>query len=466
MDPISQAIDNFQQAFRAFRANGDLHLFRVETEARHVELLIKILRGEEWQSDNVHPLIVFPCAFRETSETLYQMKLLVVQHYGLLQKAFSEQAKSLPDLPLDPSAEEDPLAALVNALDGFVRGTSGHLAAPIVCWLPTEIKKPKAWQKVVTGLRAWMWPNELRLVLATEAKNSRVEYLGIEEDEVASHVFEIDEDANSAYFSTLMGPPSAGRAKGTLSGCAAPDVAPPPRPGPAEPSEQEIKAAAKEADLPPMLTTSEAEVLRTHVLTAARASADGDARKAIGEQKAACGLCSTAGVILEHAMMTLVLANYYLQFKMEEEAELAYREAERLACEAGAFAQISQIRLALGYLYLKNKDYRKAVETYEQAAAPAIIVQSYLLYIEALRLAGTAYLKLDDYDAARLCWLAVVQKGPEVSPSERNLSSFRDVAGALIDLLKNNGLVEQARSVQQLVIEVETTGSQSAEATL
>ena len=48
MDPITSAIEQFREAFRAFRADPGARVLRVVTEPTNTGTLEKALRAEEW----------------------------------------------------------------------------------------------------------------------------------------------------------------------------------------------------------------------------------------------------------------------------------------------------------------------------------------------------------------------------------------------------------------------------------
>ena len=458
MDPMTRALQDFQTAFRRFRDDDRKLVFRVDTEPEHLEMLAKSLRVEEWQAENRAPILIFPMAFLKPEEALTQMRLVVLEHYKQLSEGMVQSEQPLPPLEEAPN-DGSPLMAFVAALQGFRKAVKAVLDEPIVCWLPTQIGKTSDWHGFVFRMLGLLPLDHVSMLLAGQHHKDLLKALDKLGEQVAVHEFGVDEDESAAYFARLMGPPAAGHAPGTPSGSAAPDVAPPPRPGPPKPDDAQIKAAAEEAGLPPMLVPGKAEELRQHVVAAARAAGAGDEGEALARQQAACNLCEQEGVLLEQALMTMVLAGYQLRFGHDQQAESDYRRAEALAGEVYALPQLSQIRLALGYLLLKAGKKPQAIEAYEQSAAAAAIDSSHLLYFEALRMAGSTYLQAGDKQGAALCWQAAVNRGEQVSSAERGVSSFRDIAGALIDLLNRSGRELEARAVQDQVVGLEAGGA-------
>ena len=454
MDPITVAVKQFQQDFCEYKDNPDAWVLRVVMEPKNVGTLEKALRAEEWSPENQSPFLIFDRAYTHADETFDAMRRVVVEHYRLLQKAFDQEGTRLPDFGQVSKANE-PAVIFIEHLRRFVVCTREVLTPPFVCWLPTDVRDKRGFQKAVVALLQMAPDNGIRFVFVDEIGKERLDTpLNGLDKALVSVPFEIDEAGLIDYFKKMMSPPSKGRFPGTLPGSAAPDVEPPQRPGPKPPTEEEIKAAIAETGAGPILTVAQAEQLRQLVFEAATATGQKDEASAITRQREACDLCASAGVKLEEVLMTLVLANYLLQFGDEAEAEKQYRHADALAGEARAYPQLAQVRMALGYLLLKNRRIDEAAHEYEQAAAAAVIGGATLLYFESLRMAGTCHLQRHCKQEAYLCWKAAVEKGKKASADEIRVSSFLDVAGALIKLLKDIGLIEQAKAVETIVVEV------------
>ncbi|MFQ5570024.1 MAG: hypothetical protein ACE5G0_10140 [Rhodothermales bacterium] len=454
MDPITAAVTDFQAGFRAFRDNEEARVLRVIAGPEQAGMLTRLLRAEEWQPENRSPFLVFDTAYMQSNDAFASMSRVVREHYVLLQEAFEKEGRPLPDMGPVSGVPQDPENELVANIEAFTEGVCTELSTPLICWLPANMEDPDQWRRAVVRLFGLLWNKGFRFVVADDENEHLTQTLEEIKKEVDVVRFEIDEKEAQDYFKKLLGPASPGRAPGTPSGSAAPDVAPPPRPGPNRPAEEHLRMAAEEAGLPPMLTMEQAEQLRQLVFEAATALGETNEYRALEKQQAACSLCAEAGVTLEEAVMTLLLANYLLQFGREREAEAQYHRAEELAGEAKALPQVAQARMALGYLLLKNKRLDEAAHIYEQAAAAAVVSQSHLLYFESLRMAGTCHLQAGRPYEAMLCWQGAVEKSRDVSPDEVRLSNFLDIAANLIELLRKNGLTEQARSVEALILEV------------
>lgn len=454
MDPVTEAITLFQDDCRDFREDPKARILRVVVEQKHIGTLIKALRAEEWSAGNMSPFLVFDHAYTANSNTYDDMSQFLRQHYKLLQKSFAEQEKPLPDLDVRPRSDTDPLSRFALHIERFRECIRVELDPPYVCWLPVVVDDYKRWSSDCSRLLSYFAQSRIRFVIGDQQGNHLADALKTVKQACMTTTFDIDENKLGDYFKQMMSKPSPGRARGTLPGAAAPDVEPPPRPGKPPPTPEESKAAMEAAGLPPVLSEQEGERLRALIFEAAQASGNKDAETAIKRQREACELCANADVKLEQAMMTLLLANYLLQFGSDKLAEAQYRQAIDLAESVEAYPQVAQIRLGLAYLLLKNKRVDEAAQEYEAAAAAAQLGESNLLFIESHRMAGTCHLQQKRQQDAVRCWQAAADQSREASPDEVRVSGFLDVAQELISLLRKNGLEQQAQSVEALVAEV------------
>jgi hypothetical protein len=366
----------------------------------------------------------------------------------------AEEGTELPEFGPEPAPGVDPVQSMADHVLRFAEATGGVLEAPVFCWIPTSFGNAPTWVDAVIRLMRALWDTPVRFILLDDGEGLLRARLENVRDIERTAEFRIDEQEALAHFGQLLAEPSPGRGPGALPGAAAPDVVPPPRPGHTAPTELQIREALEKAGLPPILSTDESERLRRLVMEAAGASGRGEEAVTIEKQRAACTLCRDAGQALEEVLMTMLLAGYLLQFRREQEAETTYRRAEELSGEKGFYPQLAQTRIALGYLFLKSKRKDEAAAVYEQAAAAAAIGEVNLLFIEALRLAGTCHLQLGREEDALYCWRGAVDRGRIASPEEVRNTKFTDVAASLLDLLRRRGLHQQAASVEALVEEV------------
>lgn len=452
MDPISQAIDRFRGEIRAALARPGVRVIRVVCEPGDSPVVARALRAEEWHQDNRSPYLLFDIAHTTDAETLPPMAAQIRAHYDRLAASLAEDDIAVPAFDAPAFDAADPVGSLATHIHAFSRGMPGVLTAPLVAWIPTNVTSAQAWVDTSFGLLRALWPTGVKFVFRDEGEGLLERALEGAADAAVTVRFRMDDKAILAFFRKLASPPSAGRAAGTLPGAAAPDVVPPVRPGPKPATGEELRAVLAKEGLPPALAQDEAERLRHLVLTAAEAVGNGDERTAIATQAAAAELCMKAGVRIEESLMIMLLGSYCLHFDRLHDAEIAWRRAEKVAGDAAAFAQVAQIRLALAHLLLRTQKVEEAAAMYEQAGYAARVAGSALLWIEALRLAGTCHVQRGSEEDAYHCWNAVVRRtADEASGAEIGASTFMDVASDLLELLRRHGMDDQARSVVQLI---------------
>lgn len=457
MNPISKEINRFRENFRQFRDDPRFRVLHVVTKMNQMGNISKVLRAEEWQLENRCPFLIFNNELVDKGSPFEDMCYTLREHYNMLRKGFADQNIQLPELNVQLRGDEEPDFTFALHVHEFLRNIRAHLDGLFVCWLPTMIDDNKRWQKTVVKLLSFPFDEAIRFVIADEGDNKLEKELKNGEQLVFTTTFYIDDRTVLDYFKKLMSsdpkspPPSV---PGVMPGAARPDVPPPPRRvGPRQPTEEEIKSLSKSSGVP-ILSPKEGEELRKLVFDAAVASGENRLHEAIELQRRACELCRSAGVRFEECLMTMVLASYYQQANEIEHAISTYNNAERIALEIQAHPQVTQVRMALGYLYMMQKFYGTAAKIYELASEPALVSGDYMMFIESLRMAGTCYIKTKDRDSAERCWRRALELGKEAEPEQIRLSSFMDVAYALIDLLNRNKLRDQARSIELLVMEV------------
>jgi hypothetical protein len=467
MDPITASLKQFQKQAHAFVSDQSKRMLCIIAASQHTGMLAKVLRGEEWFPDNKSPFIIIDTPWLNKEEDLTETICHhIKEHYNILVEGFKKDGVTLPEFAGTMTQDDDPIDLILADILTLTHCTKEHLKPPVFCWLPSTAQKVPNWIDTVLYLFEELQKYDIRLVISVEKDKFLKPIVKKWQETVSIIHYDYSPDESNDYFEKLFAPPSAGHAQGTPSGSAAPDVEPPPRKI-QPPSDDKIKEALKELNLPPTLTAQQAEALRTAIFAAAFAAGKQDEERTINEQLKACSICEEAGVKLEHALMRLTLANYYLQFEMEDEAKQEYATAESIAAEIPAYTQLAQIRMAQAFIRMRKKKWlEEAIHYYEQATAAAAIGESWLLYLESLRMLGTCHVKLKDTDMAIECWQAAVCRGEKMDKTELIGSSFLDIAARFIKLLEKEGLDKQAESVEKIVAEVgaqySTEGSSAA----
>ncbi|MBN1982425.1 MAG: hypothetical protein JW795_12905 [Chitinivibrionales bacterium] len=455
MDPISEALTTFQTQLNDFTNNKDKNVLDIIAEGQHGPLLVKIMRSQEWQPENKSPFLIFSAACLKSIGGLNRAFITEIQeHYVHIKKGLESQGVVIPAISEKLVTRRQPIEQIESYVCAFKNGTAPHCAPPFFCWLPTSIKDRSVMEEMLSHLMPALVPQGVRFILAAPQAKFFSFLMKNEtaQKKIETVAFSIDEKKGRDYFGRLYAPPSKGHADGTPSGSAAPDVEPPPRPTPGIPESKEAKEFIASLNLPAMLSPRQAQALTSAVICAAMASGRNDPVTAIGRQTEACAICENAGVKLEYALMRLTLANYHLQFKNFDAAIAQYTLAQDIAVQCRAYPQLAQIRMALAFIFMRKKQtWLDALSHYEQAAAAAAIGQSWLLYLESLRMAGTCYLNNEDIKGACACWKAAIDKCAVLSADEIRNSTFLDIAGAYIRVLTDNNLHSQAQAVQSQV---------------
>jgi hypothetical protein len=449
VDPVASAIRAFQEAFREFRRDAKARVLRVATTSNDLPALSKLLRAEEWRADNSSPFLILEAAIGAIHETLPGFGAAIREHHELVRRGLADDGVTIepfsPQFPLPA----DLLGRLIEDVAEFRRKTAPPLAPPLVIFLPIKVDRPDEWHDALFRLLGPLIEQDVRVVFADMSNDPAVpdglRPLGPLYDETT---FIVDEAAAQA---SAKGALAAATSRNGTRWVVGPAVEPPPRPSRAQPTEEQVKAAMAAAGLPPVLTQSQGELLRGHVMRAADAVGAANARIALEEQSQAVALCRGAGVALETVLMTMLLASYQYQFGLKDDAEATYRAASALAAESNAWAQAAQAQMALGYILLGSGRGVDAAATYAEAVAAAERADASLLFLESARMAGKCWLDAGNTDQAARVWRTAVDRGKEMSAHEIRSSTLLDIADSLTSLLRDRGETADAEAVEQTV---------------
>ena len=456
MDPTAKAIHNFQEEFRSFREEANCRLLLILCDPAHTGTLIQLLRAEEWNLANQSPFLVFDNSYTDDRNGYKTMSATLIEHYDLLRKGLAKQNIALPEWDLPLTGGEDQFTRFVLHLQTFYRSLRDPLQGLWVCWLPASVKNGEQWWKDLQTLFNLLVAPNIRFIISDEKggpAEASVAELG---DLVRTIPFSIDEKEMMNYFKKLSTPSSASKPHpGTMPGAARPDVEPPPRPHSAkQPTEEDLLKAIQAGKVSPVLLPSQGAKLRQLVLDAATAISEKRPDDAMKWQQEACLLCKEAGVKVEQALMTLILASYCAQSNLPELAARRFLEAATLAEEAHAYPQVAQARMALAYFLLRAALPAQAAQQYELAGEAALKGQATMLRIDAFRMSGTCYLQCGRKQDAVRCWQMVVMTGQTATADEIRNSRFKEVCESLIKLLREQKLEDEARRTETLISQV------------
>lgn len=453
MDPLSESIKVFQKDLQKFRQNTEIKILCIVSSAEHTGTLAKVIRSEEWQQDNKSPFLISQAAYlKDPVDTADQLCRYIREHYSMIKKDFAKNKIQIPDLNVRQHKADVPIDAVVEHIIAFDFCLQDYCKPAVFCWMPSIVKKLNEWQNAINWFSDFLPERGNRLILASEKEKNFDKIIKNSSTHIGLIQYSYDHESGKKYFSALFASPSKGHIPGTPTGSAAPDVEPPLRKNPEFPVNDQTKSTIDNLKLPSFLTPQQSQDLNSLVIAAAQASGRKEENSTIEKQLAACKICEDAGVFLEHSLMRLTLANYFLQFKKMEDAIEQFRIAEELAVKIKAYPQLAQIRMAIAFVYMRRKRTRDlAIHEYEQAAAAAVIGDSMLLYVESLRMAGICYLKNKDTESAILCWEAAIVKCRKMSKEEIRGSTLLDISGKLIELLEDNNMFAQAEHIKQIV---------------
>ncbi|MGH9917204.1 MAG: hypothetical protein ACRD63_18190, partial [Pyrinomonadaceae bacterium] len=300
------------------------------------------------------------------------------------------------------------------------------------------MKNGKQWWKDVQALFTLLVAPDIRFIISDEKGGPAEASVAALGDQAGTIQFSIDEKELMNYFQKLSTPSSASKPHpGTMPGAARPDVEPPPRLHSAkQPSEEDLQKAIQAGKISPVLLPSQGAKLRQLVLDAATAMSEKRRDDALKLQEEACLLCQQAGVKVEQALLTLILASYCAQFNLAELAAQRFLEAATLAEEAHAYPQVAQARMAFAYFLLRAALPAHAAQQYELAGEAALKGQAAMLRIDAFRMSGTCYLQCGRKQDAVRCWQTVIATAQTATADEIRNSRFKEVCESLIKLLR------------------------------
>jgi tetratricopeptide (TPR) repeat protein len=149
----------------------------------------------------------------------------------------------------------------------------------------------------------------------------------------------------------------------------------------------------------------------------------------------------------EEAILIMAIGNTHVATNRLDLAIQYYEESVAVAERGHVPVVRAQAGLALGSTLFRKQEYERAGQAYEQAGEAARACESDILYIEALRMAGTSHNLRQKPDEAMRCWENALQTSQHLSPAERQVSTWEQVGQAFLELCRKRGLSEQAKSV-------------------
>jgi len=430
MDPITRAATRFAEQSAAFWQSGQgqlLHMCAVPAQRLN---LAKFLRARESALDNRWPLVLFDAPFSDARAYAAGLGRRIAEDYAAVRAGVAQEGVALEEFPsaLAVTATAHGVAA---ALEEMAKRLGPRLDGAQLVLLPGQIDSADTWRKFVAELLQFAFSQRARVAVYDPPGGVLASLFS----EQGRALFEVDEEALLDYFRQAGNRQSAG----------------PPRPAKAPALTDEQRARVEERLGRRLLGQDSAARLRDLLLDAAqhnRKKDHGAAQKCYLEAQR---LCQAEGAVHEEAMVLMALASAHLALRDPTQALTSYATAAKLAHSKSLWPVVSQAFMGSGAVWLMNGEWQRAARDYEQAAAAAEQAQVAMLRIEALRMAGTCHHNLGRTDDTVRCWQQAVMAGEELSPGLRAATTFPEVAGEMIKLLRRSGLHQQAAHVESLV---------------
>jgi hypothetical protein len=198
---------------------------------------------------------------------------------------------------------------------------------------------------------------------------------------------------------------------------------------------------------PKVLPPDQAIRFRTLMAAAAAASGENKPKQAIEALQEARLVCQRLGLAAEEGIVVMAIGNTHVATNQLDLAIQYYEESVAVAQRGDVSVVMAQAGLALGSTLFRKQEYERAGKAYEQAGEDAKACESDVLYIEALRMAGTCHNLRQKPDEAMRCWKDALQTSQHMSPAELQLSTWEQAGQAFTELCRKRGLSEQAKSV-------------------
>lgn len=430
MDPITRAATTFAEQAAAFWQSGQgqiLHICAAPAQRLNVA---KLLRAQESALDNRWPLVLFDAPFSDARAYAAGLGQRIAEDYAAVRAGVAQEGVALDELP--PALAVTATAhGVAVALAEMAKRLGSRLDGVQLVLLPSRIDSADAWRKFVAELLQCAFSQRARVAIYDPPGGALSSLFSAQR----RALFEVDEAALLDYFRQAGNRKSEG----------------PPRPAKAPALTDEQRARVEERLGRRLLGQDSAARLRDLLLDAAQHNRKNDHGAALKSYLEAQRLCQAAGAVHEEAMVLMALASAYLALKDTAQALASYSSAAKLAADKSLWPVASQAFMGSGAVWLMNGEWRRAAQDYEQAAAAAERAQVAMLRIEALRMAGTCHHQLGRTDDTVRCWQQAVLEGEALSPGLRAATTFPEVAGELIKLLRRYGLHQQADHVESLV---------------
>ena len=429
----------------------EVRVLNVVTSIEDREVVVAQLGLAEGHGYNHSPFFTIEDAHSAESDGWAGRAERMRSLYEERREGMAKEGISLPALPR-PSHAEQPGGTFgrvcAHILDAVTKATP-LLQGLVVVLAPTEMARATAFEQVLRDIIAIPALEALRFIV-TDLDTSSVPSLVKEhgEERARDTTCLEDRDAVRAEQQRRIARAAAAPVDAPLQaqmGFAAPDVAPPPRPGKPTGTALPKELAALLGPSAALYGEAGAEV-RRNVYAAANALQTKRGDDAVRHQRAAADTCFALGLEREGSILELVLAAYLLQLQQAKAAREVYaRVGKRAEASDGALA--ARAYLGLGAALAVEREAEATTTAYARAGELAQAGGEPLLAIEAYRLAGQVAFEATATQLAMSMWQRALGIAEGIPPESIAVSSAAATARALAAACERRGLREQARSL-------------------
>ena len=429
----------------------EVRLLNVVTSIEDREVVVAQLGLAEGHGFNRSPFFTLEDATTADSDGWAGRAERMRALYEERREPMMKEGVALPALPRLSHADQSGATfgrACAHVLDA-VSKSAPLLQGLVVVLAPTEMAAGVAFEQVLREIIAIPSLEALRFIvldLDTSSVSSLVQELG--EERGMETTCTVDREALRQEQQRRIARAAAAPAGAPLQaqmGFAAPNVAPPPRPGKPAGTELPKELAALLGPSAALSGEAGAEV-RRNVYAAAHALQTKRGDEAVRHQRAAADTCFALGLEREGSILELVLAAYLLQLQQAKAAREVYARVGRRA-EALDGALAARAYLGLGAALAVERDAQESAKAYARAGELAEAGAEPLLAIEAYRLSGQVAFEATATQLAMSMWQRALGIAEGIPPESVAVSSAAATARALAAACERRGLREQARSL-------------------
>ncbi len=353
MDPITLAAQRFMAEVETFAGPppglpipSGPRILRLLVAADDQHQALKALRWLEHLPRNRRPMCIVEAPFENEAQFSAAISAQLHEDLELLRVGLAESGFDLtvPVRSAPPSSATETARQLGASAECVGRLLDGLY----VVLAPSRIDDVAGYVRLVIALSPRLEATRLHL-LVLDAPNGMLATMIHWEA-----CFVVDQEQLLDYLEGLAAKPSAG-----------PAVESRPRPTPAQKKQVEaalgIRLASQDAS----------RSLRSLLLRAGRSLARGEARSAVRRLRAARTLCQLDRLVAEEAMVLMALGAALLQWKNEQGALAAYRDAKVLALELRNKTLAAQAELGAAFVRGSLGQVEEARIGYREAASLA-----------------------------------------------------------------------------------------------